>query len=118
MNQRARSLRPVAGRGSSLARGRAAWPRSCGRRRARGRGPGQRGSSILSVSTTSLPAGQTSTVTVTGCDYLVPPHAPGIDVFGGVYVFFGWVAGGAWGPSSAQLEQQQRRLRLHVLVPR
>jgi hypothetical protein len=58
------------------------------------------GSSILSVSTSSLPAGQTSTVTVNGSDYLVPPHAPGVDVFGGVYVFFGWVAGGAWGPSA------------------
>jgi hypothetical protein len=67
----------------------------------RSAGAGQGGgASILSVSATSLPAGQTSTVTVTGTDYLVPPHAPGVDVFGGVYVFFGWVAGGAWGPSA------------------
>jgi hypothetical protein len=58
------------------------------------------GTSVLSVSSTSLPAGQASTVTVTGSDYLVPPHAPGVPVFGGVYVFFGWVAGGAWGPSN------------------
>jgi hypothetical protein len=58
------------------------------------------GASILGVSTQSLPAGQASTITVTGSDYLVPPHAPGVDVFGGVYVFFGWVAGGAWGPSA------------------
>jgi hypothetical protein len=58
------------------------------------------GASILSVSSTSLPAGQTSTVTLMGTDYLVPPHAPDTHLFGGVYVFFGWVAGGPWGPSN------------------
>lgn len=46
----------------------------------------------LSASPAALPADRVSTVTVTGRDYLVPPHAEGVDVFGGVYVFFGWVA--------------------------
>jgi hypothetical protein len=54
----------------------------------------------LSVSSSSLPAGSASLVTVTGTDYLVPPHAAGSDVFGGVYLFFGWVAdAGRFGPS-------------------
>jgi hypothetical protein len=58
------------------------------------------GNPILQVSSPTLPATGTSTITVTGLDYLVPPHAPGASVFGGVYVFFGWVRpGGAWGPS-------------------
>lgn len=40
-------------------------------------------------------------ITVTGRDYLVPPHAAGADVFGGIYLFFGWVKpGGGWGPSN------------------
>jgi LPXTG-motif cell wall-anchored protein len=46
----------------------------------------------LAVSNATLPADRVSTVTVTGAGYLVPPHAPGVDVFGGVYLFFGWVA--------------------------
>lgn len=54
----------------------------------------------LSLSNATLPGDQATTVTVTGRDYLVPPHAPGTDVFGGVYVFFGWVADpGHFGPS-------------------
>ncbi|HVJ95610.1 MAG TPA: hypothetical protein VNC41_02125, partial [Acidimicrobiia bacterium] len=58
------------------------------------------GNPVLSVSRTSLPATGVSNITITGTDYLVPPHAPGANVFGGVYVFFGWVrAGGGWGPS-------------------
>jgi hypothetical protein len=58
------------------------------------------GNPVLSVSRTSLPTTGLSNVTITGSDYLVPPHAPGANVFGGVYVFFGWVRpGGGWGPS-------------------
>ena len=54
----------------------------------------------LSVTPTVLSASATSTVTVTATDYLVPPHSCGKNVFGGIYVFFGWVApGGQWGPS-------------------
>ncbi|UDY35922.1 hypothetical protein [Dermatobacter hominis] len=54
----------------------------------------------LTVTPGSLSASATSTVTVTATDYLVPPHACGSNVFGGIYVFFGWVApGGQWGPS-------------------
>ncbi|MGI5151583.1 LPXTG cell wall anchor domain-containing protein [Plantactinospora sp. CA-294935] len=54
----------------------------------------------LTVSPGALPADRVSTVTVTGKNYLVPPHAPGVDVFGGVYVFFGWVADAErFGPS-------------------
>lgn len=30
----------------------------------------------------------------------MPPHAPGATVFGGIYVFFGWVGDGKWGPSN------------------
>jgi hypothetical protein len=58
------------------------------------------GAAVLSASPTSLPANGTTTITVTGRDYLVPPHGPGVDVFGGVYVLFGWAAGAAWGPSN------------------
>jgi hypothetical protein len=56
----------------------------------------------LSLSRTSLGAHASDVrITVTGQDYLVPPHAEGTDVFGGVYVFFGWVKpGGTWGPSN------------------
>ncbi|WP_422768806.1 LPXTG cell wall anchor domain-containing protein [Plantactinospora sp. WMMC1484] len=55
----------------------------------------------LTVSPGTLPADRVSTVTVTGRSYLVPPHAPGVEVFGGVYVFFGWVADATrFGPST------------------
>jgi hypothetical protein len=58
------------------------------------------GNPRLTVSSSSLPAGSASLLTVTGTDYLVPPHAAGTDVFGGVYLFFGWVAdAGRFGPS-------------------
>lgn len=54
----------------------------------------------LTVSPTSIPASATTSVTVNATGYLVPPHNCGSNVFGGVYVFFGWVApGGQWGPS-------------------
>ena len=54
----------------------------------------------LTVAPTALPAAATSTITVTGSDFLVPPHPCGATVFGGLYLFFGWVApGGQWGPS-------------------
>ncbi|MDG4792755.1 LPXTG cell wall anchor domain-containing protein [Micromonospora sp. WMMD1082] len=54
----------------------------------------------LTVSPGTLSADRVTTVTITGRNYLVPPHAPGVDVFGGVYVFFGWVADPArFGPS-------------------
>ena len=54
----------------------------------------------ISVSPASIRADQTATVTVTGSRYLVPPHVCGSSLFGGVYLFFGWVApGGTWGPS-------------------
>lgn len=62
-------------------------------------GQGQ-GNPSLRVSTPSIPADRVTDVTVTGTDYLVPPHAPGQSVFGGIYVFFGWVANpGRFGPS-------------------
>lgn len=55
----------------------------------------------LAVNPVVLPAGQASTVSVFGSSYLVPPHAPDRNVFGGVYVMFGWVAPGTtWGPSN------------------
>ncbi len=53
----------------------------------------------LTATPNVLPANATSTVTVRGSRFMVPPHPAGADVFGGVYVFFGWVApGGQWGP--------------------
>ncbi len=55
----------------------------------------------LSVSKSSFGANAKDVrVTVTGRNYLVPPHVEGAEVFGGVYAFFGWVKpGGKWGPS-------------------
>lgn len=54
----------------------------------------------LTVDPVSVSASSVSTISVTGRDYLVPPHTCGANVFGGVYVFFGWVApGDRWGPS-------------------
>ena len=67
-----------------------------------GAAPGDQGAGnpVLTVGPTTLPADRVSEVTVTGTDYLVPPHAPGVDVFGGVYVFFGWVSDpNRFGPS-------------------
>lgn len=58
------------------------------------------GNPTLAVSNATLFSDRPNTITVTGTDYLVPPHAPGTNVFGGVYLFFGWVRpGGSWGPS-------------------
>ncbi|HOT78340.1 MAG TPA: hypothetical protein PKY13_00060 [Microthrixaceae bacterium] len=55
----------------------------------------------LTVSQSVLPAAQATTVTVVGTSYLVPPHSSDKNVFGGVYVMFGWVQpGSTWGPSS------------------
>jgi hypothetical protein len=54
----------------------------------------------LSVDRPTLGATETAVVTVTGTGYLLPPHVCGTDVFGGIYLFFGWVQpGGQWGPS-------------------
>ncbi|TAK70662.1 MAG: hypothetical protein EPO13_01960 [Actinomycetota bacterium] len=54
----------------------------------------------LQLSASRLTATGPTTITVTGTGYLVPPHAPGAEVFGGVYLAFGWVKpGGSWGPS-------------------
>lgn len=54
----------------------------------------------LNVAPTQLTGNGPWTVTVTGSRYLVPPHAPGTSVFGGVYLQFGWVRPtGGWGPS-------------------
>ena len=54
----------------------------------------------LTVDQTTLDSAATTTVNITGTNYLVPPHVCGTEVFGGVYAFFGWVQpGGTWGPS-------------------
>ena len=54
----------------------------------------------LTPSRTTIGQHDTATITVTGTNYLVPPHVCGASVFGGVYVAFGWVKpGGQWGPS-------------------
>lgn len=54
----------------------------------------------LNVTPTQLTGNGPWTVNVAGSRYLVPPHAPGTSVFGGVYLQFGWVRPtGGWGPS-------------------
>ncbi len=54
----------------------------------------------LSIDRSILGSTETAVVTVTGTGYLLPPHVCGTDVFGGIYLFFGWVQpGGQWGPS-------------------
>ncbi len=54
----------------------------------------------LTPSRTTIGENETANVTVTATNYLVPPHVCGTNVFGGVYLFFGWVKpGGQWGPS-------------------
>ncbi len=54
----------------------------------------------ISSSRNNIGVSETAVVTVTGSNYLLPPHVCGTDVFGGIYVFFGWVQpGGQWGPS-------------------
>lgn len=62
--------------------------------------PAQASPSLV-VAPTAISADGASSVVVSGRGYLVPPHAPGTDVSGGVYVLFGWVAPNrAWGPSA------------------
>lgn len=57
-------------------------------------------SPTLSVDRVALSAAATSTVTVSGSGFLTGRYPCGKQLFGGVYVFFGWVApGGGWGPS-------------------
>ncbi len=57
-------------------------------------------SPALTVDRATLDSAATTTINVVGTNYLVPPHACGNQVFGGIYVFFGWVQpGGQWGPS-------------------
>lgn len=59
----------------------------------------------LTPSRTSIGADETATITVTGTNYLLPPHECGKTVPGGVYLFFGWVKpGGQWGPSARNSE--------------
>src|SRR4051794_24577837 len=54
----------------------------------------------ISPDRTTIGSTETATVTVAGSNYLLPQHECGKDVFGGVYLFFGWVKpGGQWGPS-------------------
>lgn len=60
------------------------------------------GRPAMTVSATTVPSDRPTDVTARGTDYLVPPHdCPTADVFGGVYVMFGWVASPTgWGPSA------------------
>ncbi len=54
----------------------------------------------LTVSPGQISASATTPVTVTASSYLTGKYVCGTQRFGGVYVFFGWVApGGQWGPS-------------------
>lgn len=55
----------------------------------------------LTVDRPTVGVQETAVVTVTGRSYLLPPHVCGTDVFGGIYLFFGWVQpGDQWGPSA------------------
>lgn len=55
----------------------------------------------ISVDRSTVGVDETAVVRVTGRSYLLPPHVCGTDVFGGIYLFFGWVQpGGQWGPSN------------------
>lgn len=61
---------------------------------------GATASPSLWIDRTTIGVDETAVVNVRGTNYLVPPHVCGTDVFGGIYVFFGWVRpGGNWGPS-------------------
>lgn len=63
-------------------------------------GTTQPGVASLSVNSTTLPSDRGSTVVVRGSRYLTGLYPCGSSRFGGIYVFFGWVApGGQWGPS-------------------
>lgn len=54
----------------------------------------------ITIDRPTVGTNETATVNVSGTNFLVPPHQCGRDVFGGVYLFFGWVQpGGKWGPS-------------------
>lgn len=76
------------------------------------------GSSILTVSTTVIAPDRITDLTITGTDYLVPPHATGVDVFGGVYVFFGWVADPArFGPSIRNSENNDGTFGVSYAYP-
>ncbi len=58
------------------------------------------------------------TVQVTGTDYLVPPHAAGTPVSGGIYVFFGWVdATKKWGPSGRNINNNDGNFGTTYLYP-
>lgn len=76
------------------------------------------GNPKLSVSPGTASPDRVTEITVTGTDYLVPPHAPGIDVFGGVYVFFGWVADpGNFGPSIRNSHDNDGTFGVSYLYP-
>lgn len=77
------------------------------------------GNPVLTVSpATALPATGPTTVTVTGKDYLVPPHAAGTAVSGGIYVFFGWVDSTTkWGPSGRNINNTDGNFGTTYLYP-
>ncbi len=62
----------------------------------------------LTVDRPTIGVDETAVVTVTGSSYLLPPHVCGTEVFGGIYLFFGWVQpGGVWGPSNKSSTSSQ-----------
>ncbi len=76
------------------------------------------GNPKLSTSVQVVQASKVTDVTVTGVDYLVPPHAPGTDVFGGVYVFFGWVSDPvAFGPSTRNSQNNNGVMGVSFVYP-
>lgn len=67
---------------------------------------------------TNLTATAESTVQVSGKDYLVPPHAAGTPVSGGIYVFFGWVdSTKKWGPSARNVNNTDGNFGTTYLYP-
>lgn len=76
------------------------------------------GSPRMVLSTQTAQAARVTDITVSGFDYLVPPHAPGVDVFGGVYVFFGWVAdANTFGPSNRNSQNNNGVMGVSYIYP-
>ena len=76
------------------------------------------GNPVLVVEPVTISPTGVTEVTVRGYDYLVPPHAPGTSVFGGVYVMFGWVANpNAFGPSLRNSNNNNGTFGVSYLYP-
>lgn len=82
-------------------------------------GQGSGNPTMGAVPSTGLALSGVTTVQVTGRDYLVPPHATGTPVSGGIYVFFGWVDATKvkWGPSGRNIRNNDGNFGTTYLYP-